>query len=379
MKKKQEQCASACRLSKVGGEAVIEGVMMRAGDRCSTACRLEDGSIAVVDRKFVSIRKRKKFFNIPILRGFVNFIESMVMSFGILELSAEMMGGEPEETKFEKWLKKVFGKSIYDVIMLFAGVLGIALAVVLFSWLPNKCAEWIQAWVGQDLGIWKAAISGGMRILIFIGYIALISLMRDIRRTFQYHGAEHKSIACYEAGEELTPENAKKHSRFHPRCGTSFMFVMLALSIVIALGVRALCEHVFYFDFAFGPYASLIYTGIGILTLPIVMGIGFEFLMYAGKHNGPIIRLLSAPGLWMQRLTTREPSLEQLEVALTALKCSLPEEFPEFDRNAVLVRDEYNHPPVKKKKGQETVNSVATEPKEAESEATEPTDGNEPL
>ncbi len=338
MKKEQE---TSCRLNRVGGEAVIEGVMMKAGDRCSTACRTEDGKIVVADRKFVSVRKKHKFLNIPILRGVVNFIESMVLSFSILELSAEIMGEglEEEESKFEKWLKKTFGKSIYDVIMFIAALFGIALAVALFMILPNQVAIWVEQLFHLELGIWKAVLTGVLRIGIFVLYIVLISLMKDIRRTFEYHGAEHKSIACFEAGEELTPENAKKHSRFHRRCGTSFMFVMLFLSIVVSLGVRAICEHVLLLDF--GKYAALVYSGIGLLTLPIVVGLGFEFLMYAGKHDNLFIRALSAPGLWMQRLTTREPDEAELEVAITALKCAMPEEFPDFDRASFLIRDDY--------------------------------------
>lgn len=346
MKKEQE---TSCRLNRVGGEAVIEGVMMKAGDRCSTACRTEDGKIVVADRKFVSVRKKHKFLNIPILRGVVNFIESMVLSFSILELSAEIMGegiDEPE-SKFEKWLKKTFGKSIYDIVMFIAALLGIALAVGLFMILPNQVAIWVEQLFKLELGIWKAVLTGVLRIGIFVLYIVLISMMKDIRRTFEYHGAEHKSIACFEAGEELTPENAKKHSRFHRRCGTSFMFVMLFLSILVSLGVRAVCEHALMLDF--GKFAALVYSGIGILTLPIVVGLGFEFLMYAGKHDNLFIRALSAPGLWMQRLTTREPDLEELEIAITALKCAMPEEFPEFDRAPYIIRDEYTEKPASDK------------------------------
>ena len=367
MAKKEVQ---SCRLNRVGGAAVLEGVMMKAGDRASTACRTEDGKIAVVDKKFVSVRKKHKFLNIPILRGVVNFIESLTLSFSTLEISAEMMGEElaEEESRFEKWLKKTFGKSIFDVIMFIAGALGILLAVALFTLLPNQIAIWTERLVKQPLGIWKAALCGVLRIIIFILYIVLISRMKDIRRTFEYHGAEHKSIACFESGEELTPENAKKHSRFHPRCGTSFMFVMLFISILVSLGIRAICELWIGWDFSAMTLAAtgrdlsaLIYTGIGLVTLPLIVGIGFEFLMYAGKHNGPIIRALSAPGIWMQRLTTREPDESQLEVAITALKCAMPEEFPDFPREEYLLRDEYNNPPEKKKGKKETAEADATE------------------
>ena len=375
--KKKESAPLSCRLNRVGGEAVIEGVMMKAGDRCSTACRKEDGSIAVVDKKFVSARRRHKILNIPLLRGIVNFIESFVLSFSILEISAEMMteGIPEEETKFEKWLKKTFGKSIYDVIMAVAGFLGILLAVLLFTYLPNQIALWIERLFKIDMGVFKAILCGVLRIGIFILYIVLVSLMKDIRRTFEYHGAEHKTIACFEAGDELTPENAKRHSRFHPRCGTSFMFVMLLLSVLVSLGVRSLFEIGLKIDFAAltlnatgYDLSALIYAGIGILTLPIIVGIGFEFLMYAGKHDGPIIRALSAPGLWMQRLTTREPDEKQLEIAITALKCSMPDEFPDFDRDALIVRDEYNNPP-EKKKGKKAKDTPAEAPAEASAEA----------
>lgn len=356
MKKKEKNAPIKERLNRVGGEAVLEGVMMKSGDRCATACRRADGSIVVAERRFTSVRKKHKWLNIPILRGVVNFIESMALSFSILELSAEIAGEEEElqESKFEKWLQKTFGKSIYDIIMVIAGALGVALAVALFTLLPNQVAVWIEQLFHISLGVWMAVLCGGLRILIFIGYIALIALMPDIKRTFAYHGAEHKSIACYEAGDALTPENAKRHTRFHPRCGTSFMFVMLLLSILISLSVRILCERVIGWNFAAMTVAAtgrnlsaLIYTGIGLLTLPLVMGIGFEFLMLAGRHNdNPVFRVLSAPGLWMQRLTTREPDEEQLQVALTALMCAMPEEFPEFDRAPLIIRNDYDPAPV---------------------------------
>lgn len=364
-KKKKVDAPSSCRLNKVGGEAVIEGVMMKAKDRVSTACRMPDGKIGVIERKFVSVRQKHRLLRLPIIRGFVNFIESMVLSFSVLESSAEVVVGEEEETKFEKWLKKHFGASLYDIVMFIAGVLGIALAIALFTFLPNQIALWIERLFSVDLGIWKAVLCGVLRIGIFIAYIALVSLMKDIRRTFEYHGAEHKTIACYEAGEELTPENAKKFTRFHPRCGTSFIFVMLLLSILVSLGIRFLCEVVLAWDFAawsigiFGRNLSaLIYTLIGILTLPIIMGLGFEFLMLAGKHQGPIVRILSAPGLWMQRLTTREPDEEELETAIIALKCALCDEFPDFPREDYVIKDEYTNPPEKKKKGKKAENAA---------------------
>ena len=366
---------NTCRLNRVGGGAVIEGVMMKAGDRASTACRTKEGKIVVVDKKFTSVRKKHKLLNLPVLRGFINFIESLVLSFSTLEVSAEVMGDEivEEQSRFEKWLEKTFGKTVFDIIMWIAGALGILLSIALFTLLPNQVALWIERWFDISLGVWKAALCGVLRIIIFIFYIMLVSLMKDIRRTFEYHGAEHKSIACFEAGEELTVENVKKHTRFHPRCGTSFMFVMLFISILVSLGIRVLCEIVIGWNFSEMTLAAtgrdlsaFIYTGIGILILPLIMGLGFEFLMFAGKHNGPVIRFLSAPGLWMQRLTTREPDEGEIEVAITAIKCAMPEEFPDFDRDAFLVRDEYNNPP-EKKKGKKAPEAPAEQSEDAAS------------
>ena len=309
------------RLGRVGGEAVLEGVMMRCGDNIVLSVRGENGSISVKKSQFTSLRKKHKFFNIPIIRGVVSFIESMKMSFSCLSDSAEMYGidEEMEETKFERWLREKFGKGILDVAMWIGGVLGVLLAVGLFALLPTYLANLLKSLSpALDHSWFVSAFSGILRIIIFVSYICLVSLMRDIRRVFEYHGAEHKSIMCYESGAELTPENAAKCRRFHPRCGTSFIFVILILSILIYTVVPS--EWPWYFQ-------SL----LKICMLPVVMGVSFEYLIYAGKHENVLTRILSAPGLWMQRVTTREPDLEQLGVAITSLKLSMPEEFPEFD------------------------------------------------
>ncbi len=310
-----------CRRGKVGGEAVLEGVMMRCGDKIALSVRGEDGSIRIKESEFVSIRKKHKFFNLPIIRGVVGFVESMKMSFGCLNDSAEMLGfdEEMEETKFEKWLREKFGKGVLDVVMAVGVVLGLALGVGLFALLPTYLANVLADAVPALDGSWFISLFGGIfRIAIFVAYICLVSLMKDIRRTFEYHGAEHKSIACYESGIDLTPENAKKCSRLHPRCGTSFIFVILILSILIYAVVPS-------------DWAWYVQSLVKICMLPLVMGISFEYLIYAGKHSNFFTKILSAPGLWMQRITTREPDLEQLEIAITSIKLSMPDEFPEFD------------------------------------------------
>lgn len=306
------------RLGKVGGQAVLEGIMMKSGDRISLAVREDDGDIAVKNSVSVSLRKKNKILNLPIIRGCINFVETLVMSYTTLEDSAKMLGMDEidEETKFDKWIKEKFGDKIMNVVMALAAVIGVALALFLFTFLPALITKWLNSLTENGLGWWQNLISGGIRICIFVVYMALVSLMKDIRRTFEYHGAEHKSIACYEAGEELTPSNAKKYTRFHPRCGTSFIFVILIISILI-FSVVKWDTNIF------------VMIGLRLCLLPVVVGISYEFLMLTGKHPNKFTLILAYPGLLMQRITTKEPDEKQLEVAIAALKCALKDEFPE--------------------------------------------------
>lgn len=326
------------RLNRVGGQAVLEGVMMKAGVDCATACRKSDGSIVVLPREFHSVRKKQRLLNLPILRGIVNFIEMLVLSMRILTASAEVVVEEEEltESRLEKWMQKHLGVKLFDLLMVLSAILGVVLALALFLFLPRLAADGIEALINLfatprvDLGVWRAVIEGAFKICIFASYLLLVGLMPDIRRTFEYHGAEHKSIACYESGDELTPENAIRHCRFHPRCGTSFMFVMILLGVAVGIFINYLLPGL----------SPLAYTGIRILILPLIVGIGYEFIMTAGKHDNALTRLLSAPGLWMQRITTKEPDEKQLEVAICALKYALASEFPDFDRDAYTYRPE---------------------------------------
>ncbi len=324
MAKNKEKKEASCRLNKVGGQAVIEGVMMKAGERTVTTCRKEDGSLVVTDDSFKSVRKKYKILNIPILRGVINFVEMMILSFKTLGASADALGLEEEEpSKFEKWLSKKLGVGITDFIMVISLILGLCLSVLLFVLLPGWVSygiDWLLGFAGLSLGAWSAVIEGVSKMAIFVGYLLMVSLMPDIKRTFMYHGAEHKSIACFEAGDELTPENAAKHRRFHPRCGTSYMFFMILLGIFAGLIIKSLIPGL----------DMWLYSVIRILILPIIMGIGYEIIMLAGKHDNFITRALSAPGLWVQRITTKEPTLDMLEVAITSIKCSLRDDFPEF-------------------------------------------------
>ncbi len=320
-------CQDKSRLNKVGGQAVLEGVMMKAGNRTVTTCRKESGELVVTDGEFVSVRKKHKILNIPILRGIINFVEMMILSVKTLYISADSLGLEDEESKGEKWLKKHLGVGITEVVMVIGVVLGVALALGLFMFLPNFIArDLIDRFIFDGkLGVWTAVLEGVVKIGIFLLYLWLCSLLPDIRRTFMYHGAEHKSIACFESGEELTPENARKYTRLHPRCGTSFMFFMILLGIFAGLFIKLLFENVF--ELQLDTWA---YTAIRLLILPIVVGLGYEVIMLAGKHDNFLTRAISAPGKWVQKITTKEPTPDMLEVAITSIKCALRDDFPEF-------------------------------------------------
>lgn len=304
------------RHNKVGGQAVIEGVMMKNDERVSIAVRKEDGSVEIKNTEFKSTRKKIGLFNKPIIRGIIAFLESLVLSFKTLSNSTDMLDLDDDKNKG----KKKSGASTV-LIMIVSLVLGLCLSLVLFSVLPTYIAQWIADFFDMTTEkFWQfsilALIEGVIKVLIFIAYLLVVSLMKDIRRTFEYHGAEHKTIACFESGHELTVENVRKCSRFHPRCGTSFMFVMILLSILAS---------------CFIPFTGFARIVAKIIVLPLVMGIGYEYIMYAGKNENGITKVLSAPGLWMQRITTREPSDDQIQIAICAVKASVPELYREPD------------------------------------------------
>ena len=327
MKKRCSPCNDPNRLNKVGGQAVIEGVMMKAGKRTVTTCRKDNGSVIVYDDEFVSVRKKHKILNLPILRGVVNFIEMMMLSMKTLNASAEALGIEEEDDKFTEWCKKHLGARATDVIMVISLILGLGLSLLLFMFLPTWSADGLN-WLWQNAFHLDAihptviaVIEGVLKVAIFIVYLLLVSMMKDIKRTFMYHGAEHKTIACFEAGEELTPENAAKHRRFHPRCGTSFMFLMIGIGILVGMLVRNVMPA--------GTH-TLVISLIKLALLPLTMGVGYEILMIAGKHDNVITRIISAPGMWVQKITTKEPTLDMLEVAIISTKCALRDEIPDF-------------------------------------------------
>lgn len=340
---KSQNCAECEEesLNSAGGQAVLEGVMMRTKKNYAIAVRKENGEIVIKQGDVKSIRDKIKFLGLPLIRGPVNMIESLITSFKTLEDSAEMAGIEFDEepSKFEKWLLKRFGKSIINVITAIAGVLGVILALFLFMYLPSLLAKGVEfivenlPWRGH-LPAWGFNIIEGIfKIVIFVLYIMLSSKLNDIKRVYQYHGAEHKTIFCYENGEELTIENVRKQSRFHPRCGTSFIFVILIISILVMTCATTIINSFKFFDVS----NTLLRTALKLLLLPLTVGFGYEFIRYAGCHNNVFTKILSAPGLWMQRITTKEPDDSMIEVAIVSLKAALPKKYPvieELERQA---------------------------------------------
>ena len=304
-------------VTSIGGQALIEGIMMRGPKKTAVAVRLPDKTIETEELGVTALRDRYKIFRVPIIRGLGGLIDSFRIGYKALMLSADKSGleeeADEEPSKFDKWLERVFGDKIMGIIMGIASVLGVALAVLLFfvlpTWLFNLTTNVWPA-IGEG-SIYRAIFEGILRVLIFLLYLILCSRMKEIHRVFQYHGAEHKTIFCYENQEELTVENVRKHVRFHPRCGTSFMIIMLMLGIVIG----------FFIPFS-NPFLR---TAVKILCIPVVVGIGFELIKICGKYDNIVTRVISAPGLWMQRITTKEPDDEMIEVAISALKDVIPE------------------------------------------------------
>lgn len=322
MSKKEKQCSS--RLGAVGGQALIEGIMMRGPKGAALSVRVPDGSIDTEKKDFRPLKEKYKILGIPFLRGIVGFVESMVIGYKCLMESADKSGmtaleEEEEPGRFEKFMTRVFGEKLMTFLMTVASILGVGLAIFLFMWLPSVLFDLVNRVAGGGIDNFRAIIEGILRIAIFITYLALVSKMKDIRRTFEYHGAEHKTIFCYESDVELTVENVRKFKRFHPRCGTSFLFVIMLISILISslLSIFTSLSEV-----------RAVWIITKILILPVVMGIGFEFIKYAGKHENLFTKIVSAPGLWMQRLTTKEPDDSQIEVAIAALNAVLTEEAP---------------------------------------------------
>lgn len=317
MAKKQKK---PCKYSSVGGQALIEGVMMRGPSGTAMSVRLPSGEIETEYKETKPWREKCKFFSLPLVRGIVGFVESLVTGYGYLMESAEKSTQGLEEdtenlSKLDRWISDHFGEKMMNIIGIISAVLGFGLAFFLFMWLPTFLVDVVTR---GALLKFHALFEGIIRVIIFVLYMVLVSKMKDIHRVFMYHGAEHKSIFCYEHGLELTVENVRKQSRFHPRCGTSFMFVMILLSILLSSALVLIFPGL-------ADVNRILWITVKILILPIVMGLGYEFIRYAGRHDNLFVKILAAPGLWMQRITTKEPTDDIIEVGIASLKAALGE------------------------------------------------------
>lgn len=296
--------------SGIGGQAVIEGIMMRNKDKYAVAVRKPDKSIDVDIQECGGTAKKYKITKLPFIRGIFSFIDSMVIGIKTLTYSASFFEDEDEQEeepgKFEKWLLNKFGEKAEKVVMGFTVCLSIVIAVALFMILPLFIADVIEKYVPGVTQSHVPVIEGIVKIIIFIGYLLLISLMKDIQRTFMYHGAEHKCINCIETGKVLTVENVASSSRFHKRCGTSFLLIVMVISIIFFVLIRT--------DIVWLRYV------IRLLLVPVIAGISYEFIRLAGKSENKFINLLSKPGLWMQKITTKEPTDDMIEVAIKAVE-----------------------------------------------------------
>ncbi|MBR3791322.1 MAG: DUF1385 domain-containing protein [Clostridia bacterium] len=307
-------------ITSIGGQAILEGVMMRGPFKTAYAVRKPDGEIVVEENENKS-KNRGKFFKLPIIRGCVNFVDSLIIGMKALMFSAEFVDLEAEEeteSKFDKWLEEKLGDKIKDIVIYVAIALSIVLSVGLFILLPSLLSD-ILTTLFSSLERLTSVFEGIFRILVFLGYMILVSQMKDIKRVFEYHGAEHKTIACYENGEELTVENVKKHSRFHPRCGTNFLLFVMVISIIL-----------FFFLPKFDQYGKLVQILFKLLSrivlLPVVAGLSYEVIKLAGRSKSKCVRFFTKPGLWLQKLTTREPDEQQIEVAIRSMTAVIPED-----------------------------------------------------
>lgn len=310
------------KITSIGGSALIEGIMMRGPKRTTVAVRTGENEIHTEDLEFNSLASKSKFWRLPFIRGISGIVDSMRLSYKALSISADkaLEAGEIEEeepSKFEKWLTDKLGDNLMKVIMVIATVLGVLLAVGLFIFVPSLLYDLLALIFPsiKEIRLIKSVFEGILKIALFLGYVVLCSRMEEMKRVFMYHGAEHKTIFCYEAGEELTVENIKKQSRFHPRCGTSFLVTTLLVGILLGLFIPA------------APFGiSILRPVFKLVLFPLMVGVGYEAIKLCGKYDNKFTRILATPGLWAQRITTQEPDDKMIEVAIEAMTAVIPDD-----------------------------------------------------
>ena len=411
MKKQDTFCER--RRTSIGGQALMEGIMMRGPQKSAMAVRRPNGEIFFEEIE-TEKKRRPAVCRLPIVRGVFGFFDSITIGYKALMRSAEIAmedaAGEPAEpikadsdtsadtvsdeekaepvkeesetsaetvpaeettegneektvpaeTPGKEEPKSAIGKAGMTSIMLIATVLGFALAIGLFVWLPTQLYALIsevapRSWHLARNRVLRSVFEGVIKIVILVLYMVLVSLMKDIRRTFMYHGAEHKTIFCYENGMPLTVENVKKQRRFHPRCGTSFLILMLLVSIVIGLFVPA------QFGSLKGVANTLLRAAIKLLLIPLVMGIGYELLKFAGRHDNLVTRVISAPGMWLQRITVREPEDDMIECAVRAFIAVLPDGDRQAEEAAIAAAPEETAETKETEETEETEETAETE------------------
>ena len=314
MAKQPQSCAFR---TSIGGQALIEGILMRGPEKQAIVVRDQEGNLVEKVDELRLIKDRHPILGWPLIRGTVNFLSSMVNGVKALMYSADFYPEEEttEPSKFEQWLEQKLGsEKLEKAVVSFSVFLGVLFSVGLFFLLPTLLSGIFDRWIHN--AVIRSLIEGVIRIAIFMGYMILISRMKDMKRVFSYHGAEHKTIRCYEAQLPLTVENCRGMTRLHPRCGTSFLFVVVAISILLFALVSAV----------FPTSNMLVRMLIRLALLPFVVSISYECNRFVGRHDNGLTRALSAPGMWFQHFTTNEPDDSMLEVAIEALKLVIPDE-----------------------------------------------------
>ena len=314
------------KYTSIGGQALIEGIMMKSPEKTALAVRMPNKEIDISYFDEKSIKEKYKILGLPIIRGVVGFVESMIQGYKAMMISADKSGfTDFEEEESEEKMSEEKKNLFFNIIMVIGVVLGVALAVVLFMLLPRLVVSGLRLVFHTDFSpVVRSSIEQLIKLSVFVLYVWLVSFMKDIKRVFMYHGAEHKTIFCYEKGLELTVENVRQQKRFHPRCGTSFMILMILISIIFSTVVQMIFPSVYNIYW--------LWVAVKILLVPIVCGAGYEVLKICGRYDNIVTKIISAPGLWLQRITTCEPEDDMIDIAIAALKACEPEN-PDVDRS----------------------------------------------
>ena len=313
------------KYTSIGGQALIEGILMKSPEKTALCVRLPDGSIDTSYMEEKRLTKKYKILGIPVIRGVVAFVESLTQGYKALMISADKSGfADLEEENTPKNEEK--NSALLNIVMVVGAVLGVLLSVVLFMYLPRLLVSGIEWLFKTEITskLLRSCIEQFVKLAVFVGYVWAVSFMKDIKRVFMYHGAEHKTIFCYEKGLELTVENVREQKRFHPRCGTSFMILMILISVIFSTVLQMIFPSVYTIRW--------LWVIAKILMIPFICGVGYEVLKICGRYDNIITRIISAPGMWLQRLTTKEPEDCMIEIAIAALSACEPE-IPDVERN----------------------------------------------